>query len=83
MPDDNRPATKQDLIDFQGLMKKDLIEIEGRLVEQMRDMQTEVLRAFHGWARPLETRLKVLPLIDGRLGLLEDRVSEIERQRRA
>ena len=25
------------------------------LVEKMRDMQTEVLRAFHGWARPLET----------------------------
>jgi hypothetical protein len=72
MPDDNRPATKQDLV-----------ELEGRLVEQMRDMQTEVLRAFHGWARPVETRLKVLPLIDERLGLLEDRVSEIERQKRA
>jgi hypothetical protein len=41
MPDDSRPATKQDLD-----------QLEERLIEKMRDMQTEVLRAFHDWARP-------------------------------
>ncbi len=40
MPED-RPATKQDLE-----------AMEERLIEKMRDMQTEVLRAFHDWARP-------------------------------
>ena len=43
MADNHQPATKQDLLD-----------LEDRLVEKMRDMQTEVLRVFHDWARPLE-----------------------------
>jgi hypothetical protein len=50
------------------------------LTETMRDMQTEVLRAFHGWAAPLEIRLRALPNIEERLGLLEERVSKIERR---
>jgi hypothetical protein len=45
----------------------------------MRDMQTEVLRAFHAWARPLEIRLRALPQIEERLGLLEERVGALER----
>jgi ABC-type microcin C transport system duplicated ATPase subunit YejF len=55
---------------------------ENHLVEKMRDMQTELLRAFHDWARSMETRTRVLPLIDERLGILEDRVSKIERGER-
>jgi hypothetical protein len=44
MPDqEERPATK-----------RDLDQLEVHLVETMRDMQTEVLRAFHNWARPAE-----------------------------
>ena len=53
--------------------------LEERLVEKMRDMQTELLRAFHDWARSMETRTRVLPLIDERLGILEDRGSKLER----
>jgi hypothetical protein len=64
----NRPATKQDLD-----------HVEERLTEKMRDMQTEVLRAFHDWARPVEIKLRTLPMIDERLGLLEERISRIER----
>jgi hypothetical protein len=50
------------------------------LIEKMRDMQTEVLRAFHGWASPIEIRLRVLPNMEERLVLLEERVSAIERR---
>ncbi len=70
-PDDDRPATKRDL----SILRDELIE-------QMRDMQTEVLRAFHDWARPVEIRLRALPNIEERLGHLEERVSAIERRER-
>lgn len=54
-------------------------QLQETLIERMRDMQTEVLRAFHSWARPFEIRLRSLPQIEERLGLLEERVSAIER----
>ena len=67
MPEDkNRPATKGDLE-----------ELENRLVEKMRDMQTEVLRVFHNWARPAEVKLRSH---EERITLLEERISEIERR---
>ena len=53
MPEDSRPATKQDLD-----------QLEERLIEKMRDMQTEVLRAFHDWARPVEIKLRAIPPLD-------------------
>ncbi len=62
---DERPATKHDLD-----------QLEARLVEATRDMQTEVLRAFHNWARPAEVKLRSH---EERLTLLEERISEIER----
>jgi hypothetical protein len=68
MPEDSRPATKQDLD-----------QLEERLIEKMRDMQTEVLRAFHDWARPVEIKLRAIPPLDERLGLIEERVSRLER----
>ena len=68
MPDqDERPAAKHDLD-----------QLEARLVETTRDMQTEVLRAFHNWARPAEVKLRSH---EERLTLLEERISEIERSR--
>ena len=61
-------------------MRGSMDHLREALVERMRDMQTEVLRAFHGWASPLEIRLRSLPNIEERLGLLEERVSTIERR---
>src|ERR1700720_664429 len=58
----------------------DMDRLRENLVEQMRDMQTEVLRAFHGWASPIEIRLRALPNMEERLVLLEERVSAIERR---
>ena len=68
MPEDSRPATKGDLD-----------QLEERVIENMRDMQTEVLRAFHDWARPVEIKLRAIPPLDERLGLIEERVSRLER----
>jgi hypothetical protein len=57
MSEDSRPATEQDLN-----------QLEERLIEKMRDLQTEVLRAFHDWARPVEIKLRAIPPLDERLG---------------
>jgi hypothetical protein len=82
MPEDSRPATKQDIND----LRVEITEVRGQitgvrdqLVEQMRDMQTEVLMAFHDWSRPVEIKLRAIPPIDERLGLIEERVSRLER----
>jgi len=62
---DERPATKHDLD-----------QLEARLLEATRKMQTEVLQVFHNWARPANVRLRSQ---EERLTLLEARISEIER----
>ena len=91
MPAENDlPATKGDINDlrteFRGEMGQFRVQIRGdmdqlrnELIEAMRDMQTEVLRAFHSWARPIEIRLRSFDDMQQRLGLLEERVSIIER----
>ncbi len=78
--EDDRPATKKDLDLLRTELHGDMDRLRDELVETMRDMQTEVLRAFHGWASPIEIRLRSLPNIEERLGLLEERVSAIERR---
>ena len=81
--ENDAPATKQDLTLLRSELRGEMSELRGEmselrnqvarshddLVEKMRDMQTEVLRAFHGGARPLEIRMKVIPDIQERLGL--------------
>ena len=84
---DLRAETKRDLNELRTEFRGDLHELRsdmGRLrdelVEKMWDMQTAVLRAFHDWARPIEIRLRSLPNIEERLGMLEERVTTIERR---
>jgi hypothetical protein len=93
--DESAPATRKDLdaLRAEGNQRFDQIDqrfdqidqrfdrLRNDMIEQMRNMQTEVLRAFHGWARPLEIRLRAIQPIEERLGLLEERVSAIERGR--
>ena len=92
MPDDSSPATKQDLNELhrqireemrqQGTdLREEMRRLGDQMVEQMRDMQTEVLRAFHDWAQPVEIKLQAIPRLDERLGLIEERVSRLERCR--
>src|SRR5215475_3920328 len=74
-PNGDQPATKADI---QALDQK-MDQMRDDLIEKMRDMQTEVLRAFDSWARPIEIRLRTFDDIQERLGLLEERVGRIER----
>ena len=69
---DDSPATKADI-------NQALAAFEERFTGKMRDLQTELLRAFHAWGRPIELRTAVLPIIEERLTLLENRVNRIER----
>lgn len=85
MPENNY-STKQDLQDLRTHVDQRLDSVDARLnhvdarfdqvIEATRDMQTEVLRAFHNWARPAEVKIRSH---EERLTLLEERVSEIER----
>lgn len=83
---DNNYATKQDLQELRAHVDERLNQVDARfdqvgarfdqVIEATRDMQTEVLRAFHNWARPAEVKIRSH---EERLTLLEERVSEIER----
>jgi hypothetical protein len=76
---DNNYATKQDLQELRTHVDERLNHVDSRfdqVIEATRDMQTELLRAFHNWARPAEVKIRSH---EERLTLLEERVSEIER----
>ena len=64
-------------------MNDKLAETEQRLVdtltEAIRDAQTEVLRAFYSWARPMEMRLNRTDEIATRLSWIEERIAALER----
>jgi hypothetical protein len=75
MPD-HTPATREDLQELARSIARDNEQLRNQLVEQMRDMQTEVLRAFHNWARPTDIKLRSH---EERLALLEERVQSLER----
>ncbi len=49
--------------------------MQDHLVEVMRDTQTEVLRAFHNWASPMDVRVRGH---EERLTLMEERLRQIE-----
>jgi len=48
--------------------------------EKIREVETNLLSAFHGWSTTMELRLKSLPATEQRLSVIEDRVSAIERR---
>ena len=77
MTDDNAPATKSDLRQLEERLGNQMGLLRDELVEKMRDLQTEVLRAFHNWASPVDIKLRGH---EERLMLLEERVTQIERR---
>ena len=85
MDDDrNAPATKADLAKLKADFKADLAELEDRLTEVMRDVQTEMLRAFYGFMETVQTRFKAQDDAEAglkkRLGILEERLLEVEKR---
>ncbi len=74
MADDrNSPATKGDLAD-----------LKDELVEAIRDVQTETLKAFYGFTQTIQDRFKdgddSEAAIKRRMATLESRVLEVEKR---
>src|ERR1700674_3769240 len=80
-------ASKEDLARLRAEFKRDMAEaihqveerIVDKLTEAIRDSQTEVLRAFYNWARPIEIRLNRTDEIATRLSWIEERIAALER----
>ena len=86
--DRNAPATKGDLAELETHLtarsKADLAELETRLIEVIRDAQTETLKAFYGFVETVQTRFKAQDDTEAglkkRLTVLEERVLEVEKK---
>lgn len=75
-------VTKQDLTAAVAQLEQGRHELRDELKEAIRDAQTELLRAFHNWARPIEGRVRRSDELAQRMSWLEDRISELEREKR-
>jgi len=83
MPDEQQqPATKADLQALQAGLEAADARLETRLLEAMRDMQTEILRGLERFARGNFARLHTLDTAGAaaneRLAALEERVLALE-----
>ena len=69
----NSPATKGDLLD-----------LEERLTESVRDIQTELLKAFYGFTQTVQARFQEQDQTEislkRRISTIEDRILEIEKR---
>jgi len=74
-----RAEFKQDMGDLRAELKQDMADLGDKLTEAIRDSQTEVLRAFYNWARPIEIRLNRTDEIATRLSWIEERIAALER----
>ena len=82
--DRNAPATKGDLAEQGALLKADLAELEARLIEAIRDTQTETLKAFYGFVESVQTRFRAQDDTEAglkkRLTVVEERLLEVEKK---
>jgi hypothetical protein len=76
--DDNAPVTKKDL-------EVAVNRLADRLTELVRDVETSLLTAFHGYGKGQAARMHVLEVSDSataqRLAALEERVLNLETRR--
>ena len=60
-------------------------ELEALLEARIEKTETNLLTAFHGWARPMELRVGNMTTIvmgfEERMTLAEQRISQLERKR--
>jgi hypothetical protein len=82
MTPEQQPATKQDIIDLRTEFRSEMAALEARLVETMRDMQSELLRGMERFARGNFSRIHRLETSDNdlneRVNALEERVLALE-----
>jgi hypothetical protein len=85
-PEDNRPATKQDLERAVESTAAEIQAAEGRAREFARGIETNLLTAFHGHAKGQTARLHTAELTTHDMGIriaaLEERVLNIETRQR-
>jgi len=74
-----RQDMKQDMAELRAELKQDMADLGDKLTEAIRDSQTEVLRAFYNWGRPIEIRLNRTDEIATRLSWIEERIAALER----
>jgi hypothetical protein len=60
--------------------KQALEPMEMRILERIEATETKLLRAFLGWGRTTDAKLRALPLFDERLGSMEERITDLERK---
>ncbi len=90
MDDLNAPATKGDLErfatkdDVQQIVQQTTTVLKDELVETMRDVQMELLKAFYSFAKSTEAKLQDSEISDHlirqRVSAVESRLTEIERR---
>ncbi|MGH9604319.1 MAG: hypothetical protein ACRD3N_01345 [Terracidiphilus sp.] len=80
----NAPATRGDLQNLEAKFQLNLRDLEDRLVEAIRDSQTEVLKAFYGFSQSIQERFRAqddmeMPL-KKRMTVIETRMLEVEKR---
>jgi hypothetical protein len=81
-------ATKTDLEQLEKRLTENIGHLEDRLIETMRDMQTELLRGFAAHAEAVVIRMRKIEAdqgnqdhaLSGRVHILERRLLEIEKR---
>jgi hypothetical protein len=77
---------KQYLGGMEGRINTRIEGVEERFNARIEKVETNLLSAFHGWARAMEIRVRgvsgVTAGFDERLALAEERISELERKRK-
>jgi hypothetical protein len=77
-------AAAVDSLKSEMASKADLAELRDALTEQMRDMQTEILKAFLPFREQVTNREAAMEVrqnsLDARQGIIENRLWEIEKR---
>ena len=91
MDNGHEPATKADLAALRADFKTEIDQLRAEshhayddLKETMRDVQTELLKAFYGYAKSTDAKLKESEIADmllrERLTAVEYRLTEVEKR---
>jgi len=84
MENGHEPATKADMTRLGEQLRSEFQHGFDDLKETMRDMQTEMLKAFYGFAQSTDAKLKETELADimlrQRLTAVESRLTEVEKR---
>jgi hypothetical protein len=88
--DDDRPVTRRDLDELKQELKQEFRQemkhLADSLTEMMRDTETKLLTAFHGYAKGTGARIQRTEISEAanaaRIEALESRVLDLETRQR-